>query len=84
MNEWHFAKNCLELISEQGRAVFSIVRRDKHPKFAFAGILRDRKGNVYEIGDSESKSLFDTLLVVHELEVEEDHTHTELIITHKS
>lgn len=81
LNEWHFANNCLQLIKQDGRAVFSIVRRDRHPEFSFVGILRDKKGNIYQITDEESKDLFDTLIQIHQLTVEEDHTHTELIIS---
>ena len=81
LNEWHFADNCLKAIKEQGRAVFSIVRRDRHPNFSFVGILRDKKGNIYQINNEESKNLFDILIRIHHLSVEEDHTHTELIIT---
>ncbi len=60
--------------------MFNIVRRDRHPQFTFTGILRDRKGNIYEITGDESGNLFDTLIEKHALTVNEDHTHTELII----
>lgn len=80
LNEWHFADYCLRSVQEKGRAVFNIVRRDRHPQFTFTGILRDRKGNIYEITGDESGNLFDTLIEKHALTVNEDHTHTELII----
>lgn len=70
----------MKAIRENGKANYSIVRRDRHPDFTFSGILRDRNGNVYEITDQESKDLFDTLIRIHHFKVEEDHTHTELII----
>ncbi len=84
LNEWHFADYCLRSIKAQGSAVLSIVRRDRHPQFPFAGILRDKKGNIYEITDEESGNLFETLIQGHHLIVEEDHTHTELVIKPKS
>ena len=57
LNEWHFADYCLRSVQEKGRAVFNIVRRDRHPQFTFTGILRDRKGNIYEITGDESGNL---------------------------
>lgn len=84
LNEWHLADYCMHSIEDNGKAVFSIVRRDRHPQFPFAGILRDRKGNIYEITNEESGNLFETLINVHDLVVEEDHTHTELIVLRRS
>ena len=84
LNEWHLADYCLRSIEGKGRAVLSIVRRDRHPQFSFAGILRDHKGNIYEITDEESGNLFETLIQGHDLIVEEDHTHTELIVRRRS
>jgi hypothetical protein len=84
LNEWHLADYCLQSIQEKGSATFSIVRRDRNPKFPFSGILRDKKGNIFEIADEESGNLFETLIQVHDLVIEEDHTHTELIIRPKS
>lgn len=83
LNEWHFADNCLKEIDEKGHAIFSIVRRDRHPSMTFSGILRDRKGNIYHITDEESAALFEILISIHHLEIEEDHTHTELLIRRK-
>lgn len=84
LNEWHFADNCLKEIEKDGKAVFKIVRRDRHPEYSFVGILRDRWGNVYEITDEESQNLFDRLIQIHHLLIDEDHTHTELVILPES
>ena len=80
LNEWNFLIEILNQLNHSDEIQFKIINRfDNNPDTIFTGIIKDSKGNKYELSGDESEFMFRQAIVEHSIIVQENFENKVLI-----
>lgn len=83
LNEWNFLKYSLKEVGLNRVAEFDVIKRHSDIEDSFAGIVKNREGEVYHMCE-DSLDMFHELMMEHDLVIQQDLANKKLRIKLKN
>lgn len=83
LNEWNFLKYSIKEACLNRVAEFDVIRRLSDTEDSFAGIVKNREGEVFNINE-DNLDMFYELMVEHDLVIQQDFANDKLRVKLKN